>query len=335
MIRMIDIAQKAGVSRSTVSFILNGAPQAEKIRQEVRDKVLNIAEELGYQPNQIAKSMISGKTKVIGLVSDLPQHEHLSLILAGILTACEEHDYFIKFMNKSSDEKTLIKKIRGQRLDGVIINHYPLMELDSLIEKLTQHRIPIAVVANSFQTKNGIRVVSDDQQGGMLAIEHFVQNGHRKIAFIGSNENSYTLNERRIGYFEGMKKYCPTEKVNNISIDSASIESLIKVIEENPETTAYFCPWPVLAVNLIKASRRIKKRMPKDISVIAYSNSQLTRHFDPPITTIDQHHREMGYSAAMLLIKAMKDSDTTIFDTATTKTLPASLVVGETVSYRR
>lgn len=332
MIRMIDIANAAGVSRATVSFVLNNAPQAKLIREEVREKVVKISKELGYRPNQIARSMITGKTKVIGLVSDLPQAEFTALMLSGILTATEEHDYFIKFIHKRKDESALVNKIIEQRLDGVIISHYPSLELESFIKELCCHKIPMAVLANSFPTKQGIRIVSDDIRGGILAVKYLAENGHKNIAFIGPYAHNFSLLQRRKGYKEGMDKYLSEHQSQNIFSTDNSLEEITEILRSNSKITAYFCPWPHLAVNIVKAARRLGMKVPQDISVIAYSNSELTKHFDPAITTIDQHHVKMGYEAASRLIMAIESSDQSIFEVVSSESLPVSLVKGESVA---
>ena len=197
MLRMKDIAEKAGVSRTTVSFVLNDSPQAKTIKQETREKILSLAKSMGYRRNAIARAMITGKTRTLGFISPPPKSHYLSNMLSGVLAATEDMDYSIKYMESNPDKppEKLIDKILEQRLDGVIIQSYT--RLRPLWKLLQDNKIPMGAMGNSYPFKKGLRVISDDIAGGIMAVEHFAgkrsqknriysrrdKSGYRKNAF--------------------------------------------------------------------------------------------------------------------------------------------------------
>ncbi|OVE77900.1 hypothetical protein BVX99_01280 [bacterium F16] len=329
---MKDIADAAGVSRTTVSFVLNDNPKAQLITPETRKKVLAVARELGYRPNLLARSVATGKTKVIGLIANLPHANFQGKMFSGLLAGMEESGYLLKFIGRDTEtsDDHYVNVALEHRLAGIITIGYPTARVGEFHKKLKAHRIPFCVLANSFPVDIGIRVISDDVQGGIIAVDHLVENGHACIAFLGHSALHSTAMLREQGYLAGIAKHELEPMV--AKLPSFDLESLKTYFAENPTVTAVFTTHPSLAANAIKAVRRIGKRVPEDISVVGYARTELTDGFDPQITTISQHHQRMGQTAATELINAIESDSTEIFETATNYLIPVALVPGESVN---
>ena len=337
---MKDIAEAAGVSRTTVSFVLNNSPQAKTIKKETRDKILGIAKSLGYRRNAIARAMITGKTRTIGFISPPPKQYFLANMLSGVLAATDKLDYSIRYMETSSEKpiEAITNKILEERLDGVIIQAYS--KVRPLWQFLVEHKIPMAVMGNSYPFERGIRVISDDIMGGEMAVEHFVKKGHTSLGYIYSGSESETGKMRLDGYISGCIKHNlkkslnATLSVRDISGDGIDVFDLklTEFMTIHSGISGLFTPNLHLATKIIKSLRRIGYRVPEDISIIAYSVSEINNCFDPPITSIDQNHFNMGYTAGTALIEYMESGTGDIFDNILLKKLPVSLFKGASVA---
>jgi DNA-binding LacI/PurR family transcriptional regulator len=338
MLRMKDIAKKAGVSRTAVSFVLNDSPQAKTIKPETREKILSLAKSMGYRKNAIARAMITGKTRTLGFISPPPKSHHLSNMLSGVLAATEELDYSIKYMETNPDNppRKLIDRIVEQRLDGVIIQSYS--KLRPLWKLLIENRIPMGAMGNSYPFKKGLRVISDDIAGGILAVKHFVEMGHKRIGHINHGTESGTGKMRLDGYIAGCKKYDLQDSIE-ATLDISSIKDtdifdkmVNDLMESNPGITGLYFGNTYLATKGIKSLRKNGYRVPEDISIIGYSLSDLNYGFDPPITAVDQNHFNMGYTAGKRLIEFIESEHEQLFEKLFLEQLPVKLFEGESVS---
>lgn len=321
---------------------LNDSPQAKSIKPETREKILSLAKSMGYRRNAIARAMITGKTRTLGFISPPPKSHHLSNMLSGVLAATEELDYSIKYMETSPENppEKLIDRILEQRLDGVLIQSYS--KLRPLWKLLIENRIPMGAMGNSYPFKKGLRVISDDIAGGVLAVKHFAENGHKKIGYIHGGTGPGTGKMRWEGYIQGCEEYgllssmITTLNISKIKSKTKSEKqncdnTISGLIQSHPGITGLYCSNTYQAVTIIKSLRRIGYKVPKDISIIAYSLSDLNWGFDPQITAIDQSHFSMGYSAGKKLIEFI-DSDTEeLFNKLTLEELPVKLFEGESV----
>lgn len=328
---MKDIAEAAGVSRTTVSFVLNDSPKAKLISEETRMKVLAVAKELGYRPNLLARSVATGKTKIIGIIANFPGAVFESKMFAGLLKGLEEYGYLLKFIGLDSEQPAghFVDVALEHRLAGIITLGYPPAKIEALHAELAEHQIPYCVLARSFPVTTGIRVISDDIQGGLIAVDHLVEYGHKRIVFIGHDAGATSV-LREQGYLAGMAKHGLEPIIPKLP--DLKIETLKRFWTDNPDITAAFATSPHRAATTIKAARKVGRKVPEDLSVVGYAQTELTDGFDPKITTISQHHQRMGETAATELVNAIESGTTDIFKTATNHLIPVALVPGESVA---
>lgn len=198
IITMTDIAKEAGVSRATASYVLNDRDTAVRISAETRQKVLTAARTLGYRRNDLARAVVTGENRVLGVLARNPGPEPKARILEGVLEEAGSQGYFIKLLHHPAGEAIaeVARRCVEQRLAGVIIVRPSQIALDVLQKELEHYQIPIVLVDDSLSQKGTINITSDDIQGCRLAVEHLVALGHQRLALIeGRREPNPMLRE--------------------------------------------------------------------------------------------------------------------------------------------
>ncbi len=330
MTTMKDIADAAGVSRTTVSFVLNKRPEADSLTKETREKVLRIADELGYCRNQIALSMLTGKTNVIGLVINPPRQEYIGKLLSGVIDAAEKQNYLIKFFQTSaySDVKTLVQKLRGQNVDGVITFGFPYGKLTELFNALKAVKIPMGAVGNSPDLEFGLQTISDDEDGVYQAMQYLYDNNHQEICFIDTSSEIHQKAPTTIRRYRGYSSFIKKHHLNHYS---CHLDELTDILINHPQVTAFISHSHILIAQAARIIKSQGKQIPEDCSIVGYSQCDLTRYFDPPITTVDQPHYNMGKNITERLIDHILRDDQSIFSQNKLETLPTQLITGESV----
>jgi DNA-binding LacI/PurR family transcriptional regulator len=343
MATMKQIADMAGVSRSTVSFVLNDSPLAKKIPPRTHKKVHAAAKELGYRPNEIAQSLITGKTRVLGFVTSQMSRPFVSNMLWGAMEAVEEKSYYLKVF-PVSDEASMnivLDNLLKRNVAAVILQGLSNESLKWFQEKLLENKVPSCLLGSSYSPATGLRVVSDDMQGSESAIKYLIGKGHRKIMFLGVQSDWPAFVIRRNGALRSaaengaelslaaIDSYQPPD-IDDIDKMRTEIVSLIQ--QERKSNTAIFCANDVLAVLAVQACARLGISVPAEISIMGYSISMLSQFCDPALTTVIQPHYGMGYEAASELVTVLNNEDPRIFERAVEVKLPTDIEVGGTVN---
>lgn len=286
--RLKDIADKTGFSTNTVSLALRESP---RIPVETRDVIRRAAEDLNYQPNHVARSLVSRETKTIGLVlTDIMNPtltqtaQQVELVLAergyGTLLATSNHSL--------EQERRLVELFRSRRVDGMLI--YPAVhdQLDH-IKALRKHFPVVLLIAGPDV---GIDVVSvDDRSGAYRAVKHLIDLGHRRIGLL--NPQSQTGNSEK---FEGYQRALGEA---GIALDTALVVAtnghyathgyyaLDHLMSTRNPPTAVFCHNDSLAIGALRWCHRNGRRVPQDLAIMGYDNIEFTEFAEPPISTMN------------------------------------------------
>lgn len=324
MVTMTDIAQKAGVSRSAVSCVLNKRHhESVRIPDLTRQRILEAAHELGYRPNELARSVASGKSRMIGYLVSEPRYEPYWNTIMGALAEAEEMGYTLKVF--SVTQPTLAQRIQQcveLRLSGLIVR----LDNDKgpVFAEANLARIPVVAVDESVPQPFGARVAADDEPGCKEAVAHLVALGHRKIGFISSGFPSIHNGRGDIGSAreELFRQAMATQGLEvpagyvtydsmmvyggdfNSSFNPESVMAAINTLLEHPEgrPTAICCWRDETAMVASRACRLHGLRVPEDISIIGFSDISSARLFDPPLSTIQSPWDEMGRAAVRHLM---------------------------------
>ena len=309
-----DIAKKVGVSVTTVSRALNGYSD---VNQKTRNKIIEAAKELNYTPNAVARTLVTKKSKTIGLiVSELNRSSSKDNftfeVLCGINAYTAEADYDMvlfstdpnKQKNKSYSQLCMERGVDGAILQGIRTD-------DPYLIEVLESDIPCVLIDIPIQTQSVGYVTTDNSLGAKNAVEHLIELGHRQIGMVNGHEQAFVSKERLKGYKMALSEngfpFDETMVVNGQFFEKDAEEAAYKLLIEHPQLTALFCSSDLMAFGAIKAAQRLNLSVPRDLSVVGYDDIILASYVSPRLTTVAQDKYLMGYKAAEMLISMLND----------------------------
>ena len=328
-----DVARAAGVSPGTVSRALNESPL---VSHETKLRVEQIAKELDYSPNLVARKLSIGKTLSIAVL--VPFFTRPSYIdrLNGIVGALTQTQYDLVIHNVETPEQrdTLLREIpRKERVDGVLILSLPPKERD--LDFLENANIPIVFIdAHHSKLTNISSITVDDIEGGYKATQYLISLGHKKIGFIGDNiDNPFNFTSSR-DRFMGYKKALEEENIefqNRFYAEDkheryAAQRLATKMLSQVDRPTAIFAASDTQAMGILEASKNLDIKVPQDLSVIGYDDVEMAEYLK--LTTIRQMLFESGERGVELLLSHLDNVNLTPVH----EVLPTELIVRETTS---
>jgi len=306
-----DVAKLAGVSRTTVSFVLNNAPNAQ-IPEETRQRVLMAAQQLGYYPNAAARSLASQHTNNIGVLlcqsaDRLFADVFLMEVLSGIHQVIRPKGYHIlvEAVEDVTAPDAYIGLVRSRHIDGLMVSG-PRAD-DTQLPRIHAERFPV-VLLGRLPNSDLCQVDVDNVRGARAAVEHLLALGHRRIAFISNGPLVYTASRDRLrGYVAalttaGVPHDESLVRYGNFSRASgyAAMQSLLE-LPERP--TAVFVASDVVAFGALAALRDAGVHVPDEMAVIGFDDVPLADQVTPPLTSLHLPARELGQTAAEILLK--------------------------------
>lgn len=325
-----DIAKRLNVSPSTVSRALKDHPD---ISYNTRKAVQELAQILGYKPNEVALSLRTSQSKIIGVIVPEIVHHFFSSIISGIEEVTNEAGYYVMiFQTNESYKKELVysQTLISSRIDGLIVSFSKETTDFEHFNSFVKNNIPIVLFDRVTDDLEADKILGDDVKGAFLMTEHIIQQGYRRIAHFGS-PNYLNISQSRLqGYKDALEKYSiPYDKDLVYMADTLedSVNLTTKIFKEKNHPDAIFAVNDLAATGAIMALKRSGYVVPDDVAVGGYTNSQVSQVVDPPLSTVDQHGFEMGREAArMLLSRLRKRNADTPFETRIVKT---NLVIRE------
>lgn len=319
MVTLKEIAERSNVNVSTVSAALNDVYGSKGISAKKREKIKQIAKEMGYVVDDMARSLRTGKDKVIGYVSSNLASDPL---LQFVSKEINKHDYFIKLF-ESGDK--LVSSCLRQRVSGVIFHDSsPITSVH--ISGLAKNSIQVAAV-NSVDTHNEcINVCSDYEKGIHEILQYLYDLGHRQICFVGCPESGMAPAERYRAYNDFMKSSKLRGSI--IKIESDAYYDSEKAFDlffktQRPAPTAYFC-WSSGIVSLLYSFfSRHGMRIPDDVSVAGFGQNS----FFSFLTHVDEQYKKIGTQIVKLLIKSVENNK----HSSIQNIFPTKLITGNTV----
>ena len=301
-----DIADKLRVSRITVSKALRDHPD---ISVEMKEKVKNAVEELGYSPNLIAKQLTLRKTFTLGIVVPDLENSFFSFLVDSIIDAATERDYHIILTvsrEKEENENRNIRNLIGMRVDGLLVCISQFSSVPQIFEYAGKMKIPLVFFDRAIKDIGFSYVVFDDRSGTMDALNKVISAGYKNIAHFAGYSSVSIGRERCDAYKEMLVSHGIKVRNEWIIEGGYEIEDGYKAFEKLQATGDL--PELILAVNdrvalgAYKAIRRAGLKIPDDIGMIGYGFSETAQLFSPTLSIINQDPRKMGRMAAQLLI---------------------------------
>ncbi|MEC0227579.1 LacI family DNA-binding transcriptional regulator [Paenibacillus alba] len=305
-----DVAKAADVSVATVSRVLhNLTGYSDKTKQ----KVMQAVEELGYQPNAIARGLVNKRTQTIGVLFPHVSSSFSSDILHGIEEIAQEKGFSVIVCNTAEEGKRTMKYLqvlREKQVDGIVFTSEVLK--DEYFQAIKEMRVPVILV-NTMSQKHMIPYVKvDDHQAAYHATDYLIQKGHREIAMIsGSPKDRIAGLPRLDGYRQALAdngiEYIESQVANGDFNLEGGTEAMKKLLAEAPPFTALFAASDEMAIGAMNVALERGIKIPDDLSIIGYDDLKFARMVYPPLTTIHQPLTMMGRMASEKLIALIEE----------------------------
>lgn len=300
-----DIARELGISPSTVSRALKDHPD---ISQATRDAVNELAERWNYRPNPIALSLKSGSSKTIGVIIPDVVHYFFSTVISGIEDIVYQRDYNMILCQSNELWEHEVKNIRtllSSRVDGILASVAKTTTDFTHYRNILEKDMPLVFFDRAVEELKTDSVVIDDEAGAYKAVNHLLRTGKKRIVHLAGPPHLAIARHRLEGYTRAMKEYRLTPLNEDIlrCDDIESAERMIPdMLKRTPRPDAFFAVNDLTAAQTMMIVKRHGLRIPEDIAVVGFTNSQIATLTDPGLTSVDQKGFEMGQVAARLLI---------------------------------
>ncbi|GAE25970.1 ribose operon repressor [Halalkalibacter wakoensis JCM 9140] len=324
-----DVAKKAGVSKTTVSRILNG--NYSQTTDETRKRVQEAIKSLDYSPNALAKGLKSTRTNVLGIVLANLKNPFWTTVLEGVEDTSREMGYNLMICNSNEDEEyelKHIKELRMRQVDGIVL--HPTVKNTEMYRKLLEENYPVVFINRRVPYLNGHSVVMDNIKGATIAVNHLLKNGRKKVAAI-LYKNPYvsTWSERIEGYKGALREkgytdndFCVLELVEG----EKNCEVITRFFEQNKDIDAIFSTNNMLTLEVQAVLKEMKIKVPEDVAIVSYDETKWAKFIEPPLTTISQPGYEMGELATQILIKEIQSEK---------KPIPSTIVLNPELIVRQ
>ena len=302
-----DVAALAGVSRTTVSLVLN--ERDVQISPTTRKRVLDAARQLDYHPHASAQQLAGGTSRTIGLIlrqapDQVAGDPFLAETLRGLTATAREHGYRVIVETHGAGGNGFGDLVRSRRIDGLVVSG-PRAG-DAELEELAVGGFPVVLQG----TLPGVDISSvdvDSREGARRAVEHLVVLGHRRIACITNAPLAYTSARERLEGYEAALRRAGIEPdptwVEEAAFDAPSGQRAMAALLGRMDPEAVFVASDIVAVGAITALRQAGRRVPEDVSVVGFDDIPLAAHLDPPLTTIRVPAFELGRAVGRALFE--------------------------------
>jgi LacI family transcriptional regulator len=324
MVTIKDIAKSVGVSTATVSHVIN---ETRFVSEPLKKKVHAVIEELGYQPNRIARSLVMQKTHSIGvIISDILNPFYTALV-RGLEDATSPLGYNVVLCNTDEDtdkEIDYLKVLLEKRVDGIALATCFQDDEHPLLNKLNQ--IPVVTIVRKMNCLKSDAVFADNISGAYEAIEHLVSLGHKRISVISGPSGISSGRERLEGAHKAFAKHgiIPNEawmRTGDFKRESGYVLAK-SILNLKDRPTALFVSNNQMTLGALQAFRELRVKIPKDMSIVGLDDTDWSILLDPPLTVIYQSPYDMGNNAGKMLLQRILKKRKRF----KTKVIPAELI---------
>jgi LacI family transcriptional regulator len=300
-----DLAEELGISPSTVSKALKNHPD---ISADTRARVNELARKLNYNPNPIALSLRSSRTKTLGLVIPEIVHHFFSSVISGIEDVAYDAGYNVMIYQSNESynrELIAIQALMNSRVEGILVSLSKETKNFDHLRNILDHNVPLVLFDRICEEIETDKVTVDDYQGAYAAVNHLIRTGCRRIAHLSGPPGLLIADYRRSGYMDALKD-------NNLKINRDLViycdnfkQALIRTkqlmnLPDPPD--AFFTVNEFTATGVVKALYDLGIKIPEQVSVFGFSNGLITQVTNPALSTVDQHAYQIGQTSVQLLL---------------------------------
>ena len=308
-----EIAKHAGVSRSTVSRVMNNHPSVDR---DTRERVLTVAETLNYHPNIAARSLAAGRSHILSLViptgvSALFTDPYFPLLIQGVSAACNAHNHSLMLWlaQTETDNQPVRQILQGGLIEGVILAS-AVMD-DPIFEALLTRGLPFVVVGRHPTNTKVSYIDVDNMNGAREMVAYLLRLGYERVAAIAGPQNMIAGADRQQGYLVALRDRWivpdPQLIVESDFTEEGGHLAMQRLLPAAPD--AVFVASDAMAVGALRALREAGKRVPEDIAVVGFDDMPFAARTNPPLTTVRQPIQRLGSLAAETLIDLINQPD--------------------------
>lgn len=310
MANIRDVAEEAGVSIATVSRVLNNS---DEVSPETRTRVEEVIEEIGYRPNLLGRNLRRSETRMILVSLHSISNPFYSRVVRGIEEGGREQDYDILIYNNNGNpqrERLYLGLLENRLVDGVILMS-PQIPAGELVQMGREY--PLIQCCEYIKDASVPRVSVDNVAAARTAVEHLIERGHRRIAMISGCGEVLSAVQREEGYRQALEE-------SGLDYDSELIRSghytykggqraAREFLEHSERPTAIFAISDIMAVGAIRAIKAAGLKIPEDVAVVGFDNSEISALYDPRLSTISQPRYDLGRITVELLVRMIKGEE--------------------------
>lgn len=323
-----DVARHAGVSRATVSAVINNT---RYVSPEIRERVRDAMTALAYEPNAIARGLKFSRTFTIGLLVPNILSPFWPAVVQGVEDSAREARYNVVFYSTDENEDRELDGLGlflGRRVDGMLVAPAGRRNIDYLA-RLDDTSIPIVLVDRHLDGKNFCSVTVDNMTGAYQAVKHLLETGHKRIGVCTIPETISTGRERLAGYRRALEEFGMAVdpalvRTTSFTVDESYAQTLRLFEQDNPPD-AIFATNHSAVIGVLKALKSLGKSVPEEVAVVGFDDHPWMSLLDPPLTTVSQPMYELGVRATEMLINRIEGLATG----------PEQLVLGTTFVHRK
>lgn len=307
-----DVAKRAGVSKVTVSNILNNRPTAVPISETTRQRVMAVVEELGYYPNAVARALARQRTDTIAVVLQFPSifqgwSGFTNELMHGVADKAIALGYDIMLHTRHQQEtQAEAQALMDGRVDGaLLLRDYN----DPLSRILAEKGFPHVLFFTRSPRQDVSWVDCDNLKGAQLATEHLIRLGHRRIAHLAGPMSACSGRDRLLGYRQTMEAHgleVRPEWIIPATFGCADLTPLARLLEQPDRPTAVFAWSDEVAVRVLNLAKEMGLTVPEDLAVVGFDSTQICEHTDPPLTSVRQPIYQMASDALEILVNLIK-----------------------------
>jgi LacI family transcriptional regulator len=308
-----DVAKLAGVSRSTVSRVLNNDAE---VSSETRERVISIVRELNYQPSAAARGLAAGRTRVLGLVIPMAVSAFFAdpffpLLIQGVSSTAnaQDHSVMLWIAEPEFERRTVRQVLNNGLIDGVLMASQGVD--DPVVDALVNGGLPVVLIGRHPSLDDVTYVDVDNEKGAHAAVSHLLQLGRQKIATITGPKNMIAGLDRFNGFSAALRARglaCdPNLVVEGDFTERGGYAAIQRILDKDFD--ALFAASDAMAIGALRALRETGRRVPQDVSVVGFDDIPSASHTEPPLTTVRQPVQRMGGVAAETLIDLIEHPD--------------------------
>ncbi|MFC5651290.1 LacI family DNA-binding transcriptional regulator [Paenibacillus solisilvae] len=307
---IIDVARRAKVSVATVSRVLNSS---SAVSPKTKTRVLKAIKEMNYTPNAMAKNLRSSKTMTLGVVVSDILVSYYAEIIKGIENTAIPFHYNILIcdaQNRKEKELEYMSLVKNRTVDGMILVA-PLLTNQELIH-LAEEGYPIGIVGRFIDHPNIPCIYTDNVKASHEVVNHLIEEGHEKIAFLSGYADAVDSYERLEGYMKSLRDagrpFIPELIENGNFNETGGYDAFRRLLAKNIGFTAVFAANDEMALGVYKACEELSIEIPSQMAVVGVDNNRISKYISPKLSTVDQPKFTMGALLAEKLIDQLNDN---------------------------